>query len=64
MRIFMKLATLLFIISAGQVYAAGLDELPAETQKLYAKNTLDPVQPTGESAYRNWKPKKGPPWTI
>ena len=25
---------------------------------------LDPQQPTGPSAYRDWKPKKGPPWTI
>jgi ribose transport system substrate-binding protein len=65
MRLLARLtAALIFTIGAGQIGAAGLDELPADTQKLYAKNMLDPVQPVGESAYRNWKPKKGPPWTI
>jgi ribose transport system substrate-binding protein len=50
---------------AGAAVAAGLDELPPEIQsKLYNKDLLDPQQPTGPSAYRDWKPKKGPPWTI
>ena len=50
---------------AGAALAAGLDELPPEIQsQLYNKDLLDPQQPTGPSAYRDWKPKKGPPWTI
>lgn len=42
--------------------AAGVDELPAELAAAY--KGLDPQQPVGPSAYRDWKPKKGPPWTI
>jgi ribose transport system substrate-binding protein len=49
----------------GPSLAAGLDEISPEVQKrLYAKEVLDPMQPIGPSAYRDWKPKKGPPWTI
>jgi ribose transport system substrate-binding protein len=49
----------------GVAAAAGLDELPADVQKqLYSKDNIDPQQPIGPSAYRDWKPKKGPPWTI
>lgn len=58
---------LALLASAGMLstaFAGGVSELPPETQKLYAKEMLDPVQPVGESAYRDWKPKKGPPWTI
>ena len=45
--------------------AAGLDEIPADIRnRLYAKDMMDPAQPVGPSAYRDWKPKKGPPWTI
>jgi ribose transport system substrate-binding protein len=50
---------------AGPVTAAGVDELPKDMQdELYNKDAIDPVQPIGESPYRDWKPKKGPPWTI
>lgn len=57
------LGTCLGLASVAQ--AAGLDEIPADIQKrLYAKEVLDPQQPIGPSAYRDWKPKKGPPWTI
>ncbi len=50
---------------AGTVSAAGLDEIPVDIQKrLYSKEVLDPQQPIGPSAYRDWKPKKRPPWTI
>jgi ribose transport system substrate-binding protein len=45
--------------------ADGVDELPKNIQEtLYSKDLLDPQQPIGPSAYRDWKPKKGPPWTI
>lgn len=50
---------------AGTALAAGVDELPADIQSvLYNKDQIDPQQPIGASAYRDWKPKKGPPWTI
>src|SRR5450432_2834300 len=49
----------------GAAVAAGVDELSPDVQKkLYSKEALDPAQPIGPSAYRDWKPKKGPPWTI
>lgn len=45
--------------------AAGVEELPQEIrEKLYNKELLDPAQPLGPSAYRDWKPKNGPPWTV
>ena len=50
---------------AGTALAAGVDELPPDIQStLYNKDQIDPQQPIGPSAYRDWKPKKGPPWTI
>lgn len=50
---------------AGPVLAGGVDELPKDIQdSLYAKDAMDPLQPVGESAYRDWKPKNPPPWTI
>jgi ribose transport system substrate-binding protein len=50
---------------AGAAVAAGVDELPKDIQdRLYSKDRIDPQQPVGPSAYRDWKPKKGPPWTI
>ena len=49
----------------GPSMAAGLDEIsPDVAKRLYAKELMDPMQPIGPSAYRDWKPKKGPPWTI
>lgn len=50
---------------AVKASAEGLDELPPEIQsKLYNKDQIDPQQPVGPSAYRDFKAKKGPPWTI
>jgi ribose transport system substrate-binding protein len=57
------LAASLALVSSAM--AGGVDELPQDIQKtLYNKDMLDPMQPIGESAYRDWKPKKGPPWKI
>jgi len=40
-------------------HSAGLDEIPPDVaQRLYSKELLDPAQPIGPSAYRDWKPKK------
>ncbi len=53
-----------FLITAP-VVADGVDELPKDIQDtLYNKDMLDPVQPIGASAYRDFKAKKGPPWKI
>ena len=64
-------ATALLAVSAGfvgfaqAVRADGVDTLPKSIQDtLYNKDLLDPQQPVGPSVYRDWKPKKGPPWTI
>jgi ribose transport system substrate-binding protein len=63
-----KVAALLATVALGAPWgaiAAGLDELPQDVQqRLYSKDMLDPAQPIGPSAYGNFKPKKGPPWTI
>jgi ribose transport system substrate-binding protein len=49
----------------GLAIAEGVDELPGDIQnRLYAKDMLDPQQPIGPSAYRDWKAKNPPPWTI
>jgi ribose transport system substrate-binding protein len=54
-----------FISFSPAVKAVGLDELPKDIQeKLYSKELMDPAQPLGPSAYRDFKAKKGPPWKI
>lgn len=51
-------------IVAAAAYA-GVDELPAEIRdKLYNKEMIDPHQPVGDSAYRDWVAKNPPPWKI
>jgi ribose transport system substrate-binding protein len=62
----LRLAVIAAPFMAGtQVLAAGVDELPKAIQEeLYNKDMLDPSQPIGESAYRDWTPKRPPPWTI
>ncbi len=53
------------LFAAGVAHSTGVDEITPEVAKrLYSKDVLDPAQPVGASAYRDWKPKKGPPWTI
>jgi ribose transport system substrate-binding protein len=53
------------IFGTAPSIAAGVDELPKAIQdELYNKDAMDPAQPIGESAYRDWKPKRPPPWTI
>lgn len=45
--------------------AQGLEELPQDiVDKLYNPEMLDPMQPIGPSAYRDWKAPSPPPWTI
>jgi len=62
-----RTAALLAALATGYVpaLAAGLDEIsPDVAKRLYSKEDLDPAQPIGPSAYRDFKAKKGPPWTI
>ena len=61
----MMVASGLLLAASGFAVAGGVDELPPDIQKtLYSKEMLDPQQPVGPSAYRDWKAKRGPPWTI
>jgi ribose transport system substrate-binding protein len=44
---------------------AGVDELPAAIRdSLYNPALMDPNQPLGDSAYRDWVAKNPPPWKI
>ena len=44
---------------------ADVSELPADIQNsLYNEGFLDPNQPIGASAYRDWVAKNPPPWKI
>ena len=62
-RLFLAAATAAALTSAGA--AEGLDEVPQDIRdRVYSQDMMDPAQPLGESAYRDWKPKNGPPWTI
>ncbi|PDT27011.1 sugar ABC transporter substrate-binding protein [Rhizobium sp. L9] len=47
---------------AAAAYADGVDQLPASEKKIY--QIVDPQIPLGPSAYKDFKPKKGPPWKI
>lgn len=61
----MLCAAALLAVSVTGVFAAGVDELKPEVAKrLYNKDMLDPMQPIGPSKWRDFKPKKGPPWKI
>lgn len=42
--------------------ADGVDQLPPSEKKIY--EIVDPQIPLGASAYKDFKPKKGPPWKI
>ena len=58
----MVAATMTLVVSTAN---AGVDELPADIKNsLYNNNFLDPNQPIGESAYRDWVAKNPPPWKI
>ncbi|MEM6462654.1 MAG: ABC transporter substrate-binding protein [Pseudomonadota bacterium] len=56
----LSLASALALTSA--VYAEGMSELPPELAAAY--EGVDDGQPTDASAYRDWTPRSGPPWTI
>lgn len=63
-RIFV-VATGLLAFGATTALAEGLDEIsPDVVKRLYNKDMLDPAQPIGPSAWRNFVAKKPPPWKI
>ena len=50
---------------SSSVMAAGMDEIPQSIRdQVYNPKLTDPAQPLGESAYRDWKSKRQPPWTV
>ena len=55
-----------FVATSSNLNAADiLDEIPADIRDfVYDPNFMDPNQPLGESAYRNWKSESPKPWTI
>lgn len=55
-----------FVAMSSNLNAADiLDEIPADIRDfVYDPNFMDPNQPLGESAYRNWKSERPKPWTI
>lgn len=60
-----SVALALTVAAGAPAFAEGVDELPQDIQQeLYNKDMLDPMQPIGASAYRDWKAKNPPPWTI
>ncbi|MDR3372627.1 MAG: sugar ABC transporter substrate-binding protein, partial [Ancalomicrobiaceae bacterium] len=53
-----------FFAAAG-AQATGLDELDqGVVKRLYSKDMLDPAQPIGPSAWRDFVAKNPPPWKI
>jgi ribose transport system substrate-binding protein len=61
----LSIALIAPMFASASSIAAGVDELPKAVQdELYNKDMIDPAQPIGESAYRDWIAKRPPPWTI
>ena len=50
---------------AATAVQADVSELPAEIRdELYNPEKMDPMQPLGDSAYRDWVAPRPPPWKI
>ena len=67
MRVTRIVAIALGVAMTGAVgaLAAGVDELdPGVAKRLYDPAMLDPAQPVGPSAYRDFVAKRPPPWKI
>ncbi|WP_397543889.1 ABC transporter substrate-binding protein [Roseovarius salis] len=61
----LRSVTLMASVSLASAASAGVDELPQDIQdRLYNPDLLDPNQPIGDSAYRDFVAKNPPPWTI
>lgn len=62
MRILASLGLVSTLMINTAAMAEGLEELPPKLQAAY--QGVDEGQPIGTSAYRDWTPRSGPPWTI
>jgi ribose transport system substrate-binding protein len=51
-----------FAVAGGAFAANVTSQLPDAEKKIY--ETVDPQVPLGPTAYKDFKPKKGPPWKI
>ena len=61
----LALAAGMLAIGATTVMAQGIDEInPDVAKRLYSKDMLDPAQPIGASAWRDFVAKNPPPWKI
>lgn len=61
----LALTSALIAVAATAGYAEGVDELdPAVAERLYNPDMLDPMQPVGPSAWRDFVAKNPPPWKI
>jgi ribose transport system substrate-binding protein len=58
-------AAAVLAVTATALSAEGLDELdPEVVERLYNPEMLDPMQPIGPSAWRDFKAENPPPWKI
>lgn len=58
-------AALSAAVLGGENVSADVSELPEDIRsKLYNLDLMDPNQPLGDSAYRDWVAKNPPPWKI
>lgn len=66
MKIFTKVvSTLCGAVLLASTANADVSELPADIRdRLYNPELIDPNQPIGDSAYRDWVAKNPPPWKI
>lgn len=61
----LALTSALIVVAATAGFAEGLDEIdPAVAERLYNPAMLDPMQPVGPSAWRDFAAKNPPPWKI
>lgn len=61
----LALAVCALALGANGVHAEGVDEInPEVAKRLYNPEMLDPAQPIGPSAWRDFKAKNPPPWKI
>lgn len=61
----LRVASLCALALVSTPVMAGVDELPEDIRSaLYNPDLMDPNQPLGDSAYRDFVAKNPPPWTI
>ena len=66
MQKFIKFSLVCFLsLGFSTMTLAGLDEIPKSiTDSVYNPDLMDSMQPLGESAFREWKSDRSPPWTV